>query len=246
MIARVGTMMRSPAAGAASAAPAIPASGNVLWLMSDDGVFTDTGRTTPATGSQQVKGWEDFSGAGNHASIRGSTGPTLSTTLGPVGLSFSSSEEFILENLLTLTECEGFIVYRNSQTVGLQVLLGHSIPGSYIAHDAGNNAYYAYPVLAANGTPTGLASTPAVDQTFYLYGWALTATTNEGYLNDGSVTSVVANNCHYKFDRIGFYNNTAINNPNGHMFEVIVYDRKLTAPERAQVQAYLNAKYTLY
>lgn len=238
--------MRAPAAGGASAAPAIPSSGNVLWLKADEGIFTDTGRTTPAVSSNQVKGWQDFSGAGNHAAIRTSAGPTRNTTLGPVGLSFTSSEEFILDNLLTLTECEGFIVYKNSQTVGLQVLLGHSIPGSYIAHDSGNNAYYSYPVLAANGTPTGLASTPAVDQTFYLYGWALTTTTNENYLNDGSVTSVVANACHYKFDRIGFYNNNVVNNPNGIMFEVIVYNRKLTVPERAQVKSYLNTKYSLY
>lgn len=42
-------------------------SGNVLWLDYRFGTFTDTAMTTPAAIGQTVKGWQDRSGNGYHA-----------------------------------------------------------------------------------------------------------------------------------------------------------------------------------
>lgn len=60
-------------------------SGLVLWLEADEGTYTNTGCTTPATSSLDNVGcWEDQSGNGNNFISTGSSAPVLQTSVGSI------------------------------------------------------------------------------------------------------------------------------------------------------------------
>jgi hypothetical protein len=66
-VGRVGSWVGIAAPVAVPATP--PTTNMVLHVKADDGVYTDTGRTTPATlDGDTIAGWADFSGQNNHGS----------------------------------------------------------------------------------------------------------------------------------------------------------------------------------
>lgn len=233
--------------GAATASD-IPLSGLVLWLRSDTATFQDTARTSAATADgHEVQGWADQSGSDNHVSLLSVAAPVLATVSGKKVVRFDRNS-FSIASTIEMTACDGFIVYKNNEsTSGVIPFCYNTGAGSMLYHSTSEDQWKSWPFdsLGAANAAT-IAATAAADTTLYIYGWRLDAAGTTAYINNGAGTTTASVNSYFRFNRMGQYGGITTYNPKGDMYEVILYNRKLSTDDKNAVLSYLNAEYGVY
>lgn len=227
--------------------------GLAQWLKADDGLYTDTGLSTPvASDGDLVAGWQDKSGSGRHMTQSTSGNrPAYKVSIlnsKPVVRFDGSNDVLAGANLTALSAAEAFIV----------VKIGQADPppsgsGTGLWHYGSDPQATHYPYSDGNvydnfGTNSrkGLGNpTPALDA-FRLYN----VTTKSGGWTariDGTQVYTTASNT------VGFRSSCELGSGLsgsgpafiGDVAEVIIYSAELSAGDRDVVEAYIAAKYGL-
>jgi hypothetical protein len=210
-------------------ASAIPTSGLSLWLKADAGVTLD---------GSIVTAWADQSGNGNNASP--ANDPIYISSLinnKPSINFFTNTSYFNLDSNIDPIKTIICVYKTNTTPTNYQAIVESNF-GLYSAI-AGNQfgtylqAEIGYETLAAN--------------TSYI----LIVKSDDGINSNGYVNNVAYSDpSGGGFDSKGYVQIGAGQDGgqpcNGHISEVIIYNRVLTTPERQQVGAYLNTKYAIY
>ncbi len=234
MISRVGSLKgRNPPAAAAEV---IPLTGLAGWYKYDAGTFQDTPGTIPATSGQAVLTWQDQSGNANHLT---KTAGTLAVAADK--LTVGGDGKLVFGTPLDLTAWDFFFVGKFNGVGG--TALWNNSPGSpswrYLQLTTDGNKY-----VWNNTSTTNHAGPVSTFNTKTIY--TVAGTTANLYIgvNAGAESS---------FANAGSEHNLVINIGGkagqllvGDMHEIVMYSRRLTAPERAQVLAYLNTRHTVY
>jgi Secretion system C-terminal sorting domain len=232
----------------------IPATGNILWLKADAGVYTDL-NITLATSGQTVQSWRDQSGSANDLKSS-SPQPTFETgrlNNKPV-LKFVTNQIMISLNSLNLSGTDKqdiFIVYASSATTSTPFTIQGNV--STIFYD---RAYIKNQFAIVSGlSNTSSVSISQVSSTITSDCYKivesrndLSLTTNENslYINGVAIapkgtdpnTNSTGNFNALSRIRVGDGGTTELD-----VAEIIVYNRILNASEKLQVETYLNTKY---
>lgn len=240
----------------AAAEPDIPQSGLIQWLKADTGTFSDAARTTAVTANgSQVKGWADQSGSANHASNHTAAGPVIKTAgqNGKVALTFSSHAMNFANNNTGLTEMDFFFV---AKYVAASRILNGGAGSGYDPYVYFQNNLIRFDVTNGTSARGPLVDADIADSSVaFLANCILSTSQIKVGLNgvyDG--TSVVTGEpgtratTDKKFDAncIGRWENGTSNDPQCDLYEMIIYNRVVSAGERTSILAYLNAKYAIY
>lgn len=243
----------------------IPGTGNVLWLKADAGVFTDAG-ITPATNGQNVQQWNDQSGNTNHAAQASSVlRPVFVTNVlnGLPALHFNGSMLSTPNIDFSATDkADMFVVYQspnpnpNWQCVVEQSADYNLIPG-FNLFDNPQSVGYAGMWTGTSGGAFNGYSYPVQADVFKVVNASFDKSQTGGQESFLRVNSkaITLQNGYQTGNGTGFYSNLPIfigmrdNGPvyplKGDIAEIIVYNRLLTAPEKAQVESYLQNKYNI-
>jgi hypothetical protein len=232
----------------------IPATGNILWLKADAGVYTDL-NITLATSGQTVQSWRDQSGSANDLKSS-SPQPTFETERlnnKPV-LKFVTNQIMISLNSLNLSGTDKediFIVYASSATTSTPFTIQGNV--STIFYD---RAYIKNQFAIVSGlNNTSSVSTSQVSSTITsdcykivesINDLSLTTNENSLYINGVAIapkgtdpnTNSTGNFNALSRIRVGDGGTTELD-----VAEIIVYNRILNASEKLQVETYLNTKY---
>lgn len=238
---RVGNLMGPSKKLAGGAAPTPSLDGLEAWFIYDTEIYQDTGFTTPSGTGDPVQGWKDQSGNDNHLTYDTGDGVSNGFTKGASAINLSSFN-YAFASSMTFTECETFIVGKINGDVNF---LRGSIAGDSVQITTGGSDFQSFPVrsdLSADGGDVANASiTPDVKT---IFNSQLEDQLNSVAVNGGSAVDVViptGNQFIWIYFGYPTYDVTG-----SELYEVIIYGRKLTAPERATVLAYLNAKYLVF
>ena len=200
-----------------------------LWLDSEVGVTL--------VGSD-VSVWADQSGRGDNVTAEEGTRPalTLNSINGHPTVDSDGASEFMSLSIgLTLTDFTAFIV-------------GNDRANEFVFGVHSNTSYYietrtAANVFRASGTETFAHAVPAVSA--YANTILRSAGSVTSYRNTvASINNPQANASNYFITRL-FVRGTTIYGLCS-VAEIIVYERALTSEEIANVELYLNRKYSIY
>lgn len=243
--------------GATAGPPTAPADAAnlVIWLRSDQGIYTDTGLTTPATANgDEVKGWADLSGNNNHA-IRQAThsGALLrpSAINGLNALEFLSSgvRNYTLPNIFTgFSSGEIFIVLKadadpSAGSDGSLWLIDTAAPfGSFWPYTDGT-VYECFGSTTQKNTGNPAFS---LSSTYRVYNVYSAASDYQTFFDGVSFYSTATNTVGWSTAPVL---GAQVNNGltwSGRMAEVLIYQHKLSGGDRTTVTAYLGARYGLF
>lgn len=214
----------------------VPSAGLRLWLRADQGVSSTT---------DLVDSWTDRSGAGHVFTASGTQRPTIVTGSGVSLVRFQGQQELRASLPFVLQSATIFALFRyRIPTSANDYLYAFGVDGRSgsqmtLSRRGGLRAYhYDGAVVNTGGTiPSGrwLVSTQvfgagaAGSHTLSIDGTTVLTSTSAGYSADFTSARIGDwTGCCYRFW--------------GDVAELIVYDRVLTATERAQVEAQLAAK----
>ena len=227
-----------------------------LWAWYDasdiSSLYQDSGRTTPvATNGDPVGSWGDKSGNARHGNQAGASTikPTYATGVqnGRAGALFDGGDYLdtvatvnsfpltivgVARTSATIGTTRGLVSSRNSTTFGAR---------QYIA--SANN------LITQIDTPIKTitsAASVAADTTFLFasrFGTTLISQTLNATTEDDTHAAAATANI-VSLGRLNV--NTTTSLTNGHLLEVVIYNRALTADELTQVQTYLNTKWAVY
>jgi hypothetical protein len=226
-------------------AASIPQNGLVLQVEAD---------FLGLTNSSALASWPDVSGQGNNLYQRASVSQPIfisgTTPSGRAALLYSGSQYMIGPPIISGTGGKAiFVVWRSNisnPTAQLAGQIGFPRGGSewFSLESRGN----ANPYLRGDGADLGAASTSSTT-------WQLV----EGTFTGGSggtartyrngVQQATGTESYNTVATGNFYTGTNVDAPdfiNGYVAAIVVYNRWVTDAERAQIEAYLDARYTLY
>lgn len=230
-------------------AVAIPTdlSGLVLWCKADAGTYQDAARSTAASANNDpVGGWADQSGVGNHLSqATAGARPLLKTGIlaSKPGLLFDGSNDrmvgagSILGGSSAYTK---FVIVAVTDTTKQNLMLGGDSQ-----HNIWTNATLNPRVYQGGSVATSVKAivqdTPVILEAFYngaagvlragiLHNGQGGGSQDSASLTDGTVL-------------FGSYDAAGTNPFAGYAFELVEYNRLLTAAERASITAYLNTRW---
>ena len=219
--------------GGASFSPA-NLSGLSLWLKGDAGITLS---------GSNVTAWADQSGNANNATATDT--PTLTTIGGKTFLDFTGGY-FTGAELLTQPQATIMVVVNFAFGAGVAVMFSQSISGEdniafYTGDGSGDQLFAFY-----NGAGIASNAISSFNQT-YLYGVTCDGTDGQLYFNSttdsqGYIGEFATGGTYYLGKWVGGDATTI----GMRLAEIIVYNRVLTTPERQQVEAYLNTKYSIY
>ncbi len=220
-----------------------------LWVKGDLGVY-NVADTTPATNGQTVAQWQDLSGNGYHFT-EATNKPLFVTSLlnGHAGVRFDGADDKLINATLPASAARTLFVVGRTETTpvaddtfvgyGGAAALATIIVGTpntdffYVYNEGGTSENIggdpsAATVLTMNHTGTGVGgATP------YINGTAGTAfDPNDAYSTQNGFFLASATAAGLIFGNV-------------ELFEIIVYNRALSASERNQVHAYLGLKYAI-
>lgn len=249
----------------------IPASGNVLWLRSDQGVFNDNG-VTPASIGNTVRLWTDQSGNGNHFSqAAAAERPQLQVQTNvlcsrPVVRFDPGRSTYMGSSLLLSGPKSIFAVFVIPPMSGAanDIISVKGFSNEFTEVVATDFAGYAPVTFIADlaSTPGGgfFQSSAGINTSFSSAGNLLcimydggtnTAVSSYDAFYDATSPPVVGSGL------LGRYNNDIttigarapfqnINYLRGDLAEIILYNRVLSAAEKDQVENYLISKYGFF
>lgn len=197
---------------------------------------TSTG--TPYTG---VTAWADQSGNGKNATA--TDAPTLSTVDGKTFIDFAGGY-FTGNELITAPYVTIMCVARYSDYQEIGMMFEQFSEGDNLAFYRGYSAINNFRIY--NGVDLNSSSNTNSNET-YLFGTTVNNDTGTLYLNG----SQDANDLCGELTPAGTYYlgrwaGNSLTTTVLKMAEIVVYNRVLTTPERQEVEAYLNDKYTIY
>jgi len=241
----------------------------LVWLKADAGTYQDyDGSTsTPAGAGDLVGKWVDQSGQGNHAIVQNYDStwhsdwrPTLIESSGIKSLDFTAAY-FLPQHHLNINSFNGrtqsgdvslFVVYDFNDVTGGNTLHGVDHYGAWYMGVGGTNSGYGGKALskmpkignpAWSGTPISVSSGVR-----FLHTVIIASEVLQEYVNSAAGQS----HANARLDGVA----VDINNPlalggdsvgnssmNGHVSEFLVYNKALSAGERASVEGYLKTKY---
>ncbi len=210
---------------------------NVLW---DDA--SDVSFITESSGSASQ--WNDKSGIGNNSTQgTGSAQPTTGTDTinGKNALDFDGTSDFMsLDSDLSLVDDWSiFIVSNTDDTTSVRMLLGDDTNNSKIGINASGNLFVRADNLGSSDETLAFASGNSI-----LYISKDASDKVDAAFNGGSLNRLfadVAQTGTSIFGRIGV--DDSANFWDGNIAEIIVYDRALSASERAEVESDLTPKW---
>jgi hypothetical protein len=211
-------------------------SGLVGWFKSEEGTYQDTLMTTPAdTATDPIAAWEDQSDEENH--LRKTQGADW--VLLADGIDLQTGFEFEFDNHFNPTETEVFIV---ANIAGDLSLLRGSLPGGSIYVSGAD--FQSFPLRADTSNDSAdVSSVTYTPGTKVLFNVSLTDGLNSAQVNDnGADDTVVPTGELFQFEFFGYPTYDATGSI---LWEMVIYDRKLTVQERADVSSYLNSKYNI-
>jgi hypothetical protein len=229
-------------------------SGLILWLDASNlaSLFQDDAGATPvATNNDPVGRWADLSGAGNHVmQATGTAKPTYQTGVqgGLPGVSFDGGD--YLDGVATYASYPLTIVGVGKQSATLGATRG--LVSLYHSTTFGTRMW-----LGSTDQPSLAVATPSTQRTApisiganapFVFGGSVTPI-NAVALSNNSFTTIAAHAAGLVSNNIaiGRFNiNTATNLMNGHICEVLIYNRGLTIFELERVGSYLNTKWGVY
>lgn len=226
-------------------------SGLVLWLRGDRGLFTDTAGTTPvAAAADAVALWKDQSGLNNDFSQSTSGNrPTWRTSVvnSQHIVRFDGSNDTLVgPSFSSLTASEMFVVVKiDTDPPGVNTAAGMWYFGSHATDShypfTDGTIYDAFGTTARKTTvnPTPALTSPRLYNVVSVSGeWT-------SFL-DGTQIYTTATNT------VGFATTTYIGSNvavdrclDGDIAEFIIYNKKLSSAEKANVEAYIAARYAL-
>lgn len=218
-----------------------------LWLQADQGISN-------ATNGQSVNLWQDQSGANNHVSVNTATSEPTYNSNGANSMPYLSLDGNDYLELsaasadFNSTESTVFLVasgdwtgapysiaesgMNNEMTMLNQRIYHHSSSGNFkfLTHQCIGNLPSTLPLLV-----TAVYGLQALDIELSCNG--LASTSNKGSAGNASVYTAANRTV-----RIG---KRISEHFTGNIYEVIIYNRKLTATERNDVHEYLRCKYDI-
>lgn len=246
----------SPAAVIAD--PSLPdIAGMTLWLKADEGVYADAALTTLAVNGNNVRGWNDYSGASNEfVEANMARVPTFVTNV-QNGLPVV---RFVDGFLVSTPKLTSDLIANNALTMFVVFSVASIATNS--ANSWSNDT-----VIGENSGYVGLTLRQASTVNFYNYDGSddkVTSTVTVGgtcaafmcrheggnlYLskNNGSESSAASGNTALMSGLIYIGNGIGPVLPfKGDIAEILIYNVALTALQIQQVYTYLNAKWSLY
>jgi hypothetical protein len=214
-------------------------SGLAVWLRADLGVWQDTGLSTPAVADNDpVGGWQDLSGAGNHA-VQATAGkrPLLKLNIqnGRPVLRFDATDDFLQATLVsTLTvPYTGFLVGKTTSVArGDAFYDGHAAVQNLFDSDG---THYR---MVSGGSITG----PNMDTSFHtcttLWNGASSVLRIDGAETTGNPGTPSLSKL-----TLGIRGDLASLPLGGDLGEVIFYTGALSAGDMVLVEAYLKARW---
>lgn len=210
--------------------------GLVGWFKGDVGLFTDTGKTTAATGeSDLIAAWEDQSGAGNDL-LQATEGdrPALNlAVLNGHNVVAFSSKFMRLASPVTMNAFTGFVVAKDTADSSVWISEGDTT-NSYI--------YTSNIVRFKSGSGTQIDTGAITENEWHIAEGRTDGTTANAYHN-GTPSSDQANTEDMTWAAAGQYNGSAL--ITGQIAEILIYNRALSTAERNKVEEYLNLRFGL-
>jgi len=205
-----------------------------LWLKGDAGITLS---------GSNVTAWADQSGNAKNATATDT--PTLTTIGGKTFVDFAggffTGDEILTQEYGTIMVVANFTTGREVAVIFQQFIDDGDAVALYRGHNGGtlNFAFY-------SGVGLGSLAETSNNQT-YLYGVTFDASNGQLYLNSNTDEAgyIGGNNIGGTY-YIGKWVSGDVVTTEMRMAEIVIYNRVLTTPERQQVEAYLNAKYTIY
>lgn len=228
----------------APAAP--PVAGYVLWVNSQQGLYQDAAKTTPATANNDPVGaWADQSGNG-HDITQSTSGnrPLLKTAQinSLPGILFDGTNDVLKASAFTLNQPETvFIVYQvTGFTQGDVVFDGNSADTMlyYQWNDPSNNTR-----MYAGNILTPLESTAAGN--WLIFCGIFNNTSSQGRKNAGTAVTGTVGVSNAGGFTLGAEANIA-NWGNITVAEVIIYASALGTTDETSVRNYLNTRYAIF
>ena len=227
-----------------------------LWAWYDasdiSSLYQDSGRTTPVvTDGDPVGAASDKSGNARHMLQAGASTlkPTYTTNVQNGLPSFSFDGGDYLDTVATVNSFPLTIVgvARTSATIGTT----RGLVSSRNSTTFGTRQYIqsTNTLIAQIDTPTKTivsAASVAADTTFLFasrFGTTLISQTLNATTEDDTHAAAATANI-VSLGRLNV--NSTASLANGHLLEVVIYNRALTADELTQVQTYLNTKWAVY
>ena len=211
--------------------------GLIGHFRSDTGLYTNTTMSTPATAaSAAIAAWKDLSGAGNHLiQATSNLRPSLSLNVrnGFPAVVFAS-DYMRIATPVTMNAFTGFVVAQDTADSSVWVSEGTST-NSYI--------YTSNLVRFKAGSGTQRDTSTITENQWHIAGGRTDGTTANAYHN-GTASANQANTEDMVWGAVGQYNGSAL--IGGQIAEIVLYNRALSATERAQVEKYLNEKYLIF
>ncbi len=218
----------------------VPTSGLRVHLKADAGTSTTVENAGVST-------WTDQSGNGFSATAPAGQPVYQSNAInGMPALFFNGAQYLHIANTSTLglvnSDYEMFFVAKSSN-LAIQFLASGGLPEheAHLNGDAGFRFIPRWPlVFADNGA--NQAFTDGVQRIF-----GVRASSTSGVARVNGVDAILAANAHSSLDamfRLGMRSDGSFA-LNGHIAEVLIYNRTLSAQERAQVENYLAQKYAI-
>lgn len=211
--------------------------------------------TNAPTGTLLVNGWADQSGNGKNATSVVNPAYTASAKNGKPAITFSGAELMTTANIFNGANARTiFAVYYVDNNTTPNTICGQTndvevVGGSFFLLQARSDLN-SNPYLAS--ADDDLSGSAFVNQVWKISMADYDGTTANLYSNGTNVgTNEFSWNTHNGTFCIGSYftNDDSSNLQElliGEVAEIVVYNRVLTTPERQQVEAYLNAKYSIY
>lgn len=270
-------MMRRvfPAGGAvlalASGALAAPVTtGLQLWYSADNGTFTDTGGTTPASNSGTVGLWQDQAtdvttqgGPQNATQATSAKAPTYVAANAAFNnaatLHFNTSTTAASPSayMTTGTPLTGsftiFVVAATPSITATSTLISNARPTSLSGGQWAFLSESSVVKFRSNGVTDAIAPTaPVADQAFIATAWSPATGEVDVSLNGGAAgvktnesTSQFAAAANIGVGGIDPGTNSPARTMNGDIAEVLVYNTSLNAADRQATLEYLSSKYSI-
>ena len=223
----------------------------VLWLRSDDGIYSDAGCSTDATPSGNVGCWEDQSGNGFDPT-NASNQPTYQTAIVnglPVIRFVRSSQQRLVKSYEAALNPATFTIFGTWQVTGtpnsFRTPLSSRTNGGCCGYNlyAGNNNTWQY----WHGWNAMIGTTPVTLNNWELIAAKYDATNRELYADgvlDTSAASAYTPNATNPFC-VGGVDTCDINNFDGDISEIAIFNTALNSVQQTLVDNYLSAKYNI-
>lgn len=238
------------------------ASTNVLWLSSDNGVYSDAG-ITAATNGSNVAQWNDRSGNNRHAS-HGSVGerPNYQTNIvnsQPVIRFTAANGDRILSSAVStgnaasvwavvsyssLPSTNPGIIQASPTGLGFSSGAGDKTIGMWVANSVGNRVWGR--AIQSNGTQRDISQTTNTSAgTFYSFLNLYDGVSNvTQYVNNSAAGNVTYDGTLASWSEFGI-GRQGTESWNGDIAEIIAYNVAVNSAQRIIINNYLAAKYGL-